>query len=159
MTVVRVLLSLLFLYLALAWQSSLSGQGTLLGHRPALPLMFVTLVGLRVGPRFGALYGFLAGFFEGAAAGANLSAHVLSRTLIGFTCGFVHGSDLQLRPAVVAMVATLATVLAQVSLLFMAPPPDIQSFIGATLGTAIFNGVGAGLLDILVRRTLDPKVD
>ena len=159
MTVLRFVLAIFGLWTALAWQQSVVGQSLFLGQRADLTIVLVCLVGVRTRPALGAVYGFVAGVAHGGAAGADLTAFAATRTLLGFFSSFVARSSLQFSPYMTGLVALVGTLVAQGLLLFMAPPPDIGHFLGATLGTAIFNGVLAGLTDALLRRTLDPKED
>jgi hypothetical protein len=158
-TTLRVVVALAVLWLAAVWQLSMVGQGYFLGVRLEPALLVLTLVSLRVRPALGAAYGFLCGLVQGGAAGADLTALALSRTLVGFAVSWVASSDVQFVPVVTGIVALAATVAAQLALMFVAPPPDIGGFLAATLGSAIYNGVVAGLIDAFLRRTLDPKVD
>jgi rod shape-determining protein MreD len=159
MTALRVTLAVLALWASAVWQLSLVGQNLFLGIRQEPVLLVVFLVAVRVRPGLAAGFGFVAGLIQGAAVGADLTALALSRTLMAFVVSFVARSGLQIVPIVMGLIAALATAGAQVALMFMAPPPDIGRFLGATLGTAIYNGVVACLLDALLRRTLDPQVD
>lgn len=159
MTALRVILTVLAAWFAVVWHASFAGQTALLGQKPDLGLLVIGLVGLRSRPGIGALCGFLIGALEGGVAGANLTALAASRALLAFACSWVGRTGLQLTPWVTAIVVALGTVAAQALLLLMAPPADIGSFLGATLGTAIYNGVFAAFLDALLRRTLDPRTD
>jgi hypothetical protein len=158
-TALRVFLAVLGLWSAAVWQQSIVGQNLFLGVRPEPVLLVVFLVAIRVRPGLAAVFGFFAGLVQGASAGADLTALALSRTLMAFVVAFVARSGLQIVPVITGFIAAVATAAAQLALMFMAPPPDIGRFLGATLGTAIYNGVFAGLIDALLRRTLDPQVD
>ena len=159
MSVFRVVLAILALYLAVCWHQSLLGQSSLLGFKIDFVLVSICLVSVRLRPAVGALYGFAGGFASGAAAGANLTALTVSRTILGFALGFLRQSGTQLTWVHMALVTAIGTAISQILLLFMAPPPDIGAFIGATIGTAIYNGVFAGLADLILRRTMEPQVD
>lgn len=159
MTILRVVLAVLSLWIALVWHISLAGQSLFLGHKPDLTLIVVCLVAIRVRPAVGAGFGFLAGMAQGGAAGANLTALAVTRTLLGFASAFVARAGLQFSPYMAAVVVLVGTVCVQILFMIMAPPPDIGRFLAATLVTAIYNGVLAGLIDALLRRTLDPRVD
>lgn len=159
MTAVRVGLALFAAWLAAVWHSSFTGQSLLMGMRPDLGILFVCLVSVRCRPGIGAAYGYLVGSLQGGAGGANFTAWAASRTLLGFACAWIGRSGIQLTPWVTAALVGAATIVAQGLLLLMAPTPDIGRFLGATLGTAIYNGVFAALLDALLRRTLDPRTD
>jgi hypothetical protein len=49
------------------------------------------------------------------------------------------------------------TIVAQLILMFFAPPPGIASFLGATIGSAMVNGVLAVPVHALLRRILGPQ--
>lgn len=159
MTVARVVVGLVAVWLAVMWHSSVTGQKLFLGQKPDLVLIAVCLVGIRSRPALGAGYGFLAGALQGGAAGADLTALAATRTLLGFGSSWVARSGLQFSPLVVGVVVAIGTLLAQGLFLIVAPPSDIGAFLGATLGTAIYNGVLASLLDAVLKRTLDPRTD
>ena len=88
-----------------------------------------------------------------------MTALTISRTALGFGLSFLRLSGTQLTSVHVSIITAVGTAICQILLLFMAPPPDIGAFIGATIGTAIYNGVFAGLIDLILRRTMEPQVD
>lgn len=159
MTFLKVALVVVGLWLAAIWQQSTIGDITLLGQKSAPLLIIVVLVGLRTRPGWAAVVGFAAGLLQGGPAGANLTAYCLSRTVVAFACSFVSRTGLSLNPFSVGALCAGATIFAQLSLLFLAPPPDIGRFLGATMGTAIYNGVIAGLMEAILRKTLEKPVD
>ncbi|MBS1723754.1 MAG: hypothetical protein JSS66_12465 [Armatimonadetes bacterium] len=159
MTALRVLGVALALWAACVWHQSFLGQTLLLGQRPDLVLVIVVLTALHTRPAVGALTGFVGGLLLGASAGADMTALTATRAVIGFAVSFVAKTGFQTIPITVGLVTAAATLVAQVALLFMAPPPDIGRFLAATMGTAIYNGVVAGLLDALLRRIVNSEVD
>lgn len=99
--------------------------------------------------------GFVGGLFQGAMAGANLAGYVVSRTVTAFLVGWLGRAQLNASYWLAALVAVFGTMVAQILLLFVAPTPAIGSFLLATIGTAIYNGVLAMPVFALLRRVLD----
>lgn len=159
MRIIQVLLVLFGIWFGAVWQQSAAGELLLLGCKPDLVLVVVVLAALRTRPAWAASTGFLAGLMQGGPAGANLTAYCFTRTTVAFACSFVGRSGLSLNPFSVAGLCAVATIVAQLVLLFLAPPPDIGRFLGATMGSAIYNGVVAGLIDAILRKTLEKQVD
>jgi rod shape-determining protein MreD len=100
--------------------------------------------------------GFIGGLIQGAAAGSSLAGYVLSRSIVGFCVGWTANAELNKSLYIAPFVAAVATIVGQIILLFTAPTPAIGSFLVATIGSAIYNGVIAVPVFALLRRLLDP---
>jgi rod shape-determining protein MreD len=108
-------------------------------------------------PLGGAWAGFFSGLLQGALAGANLTAYVISRILPAFGIAWMSDLDIRIAPAVAGLIVAAATLVSQLLLMFLAPPPQILSFLGATIGTAMYNGVLAIPVYSLLRRLFKGK--
>ncbi|MBS1704789.1 MAG: rod shape-determining protein MreD [Armatimonadetes bacterium] len=138
-------------------QHGLAPYLALFGVRPDFLIVFTAMLALFLRPSSGAATGFFFGLAQGTLAGANLSQYVLTRALTGFACSFVRNSQIELGAPAAGLVAAAATAISQFLLMLVAPPPAIGPFIQATIGTAIYNGVIAMPLYVLLRRFAKPK--
>lgn len=159
MKALAVLGVLFAMWFSAVWQQSAAGTLGVFGLKPDFMFIVIVLVAIRSRPSVAAVTGFFGGLLQGGPAGANLTAYCLTRMVVAFACAFIARTGLSLNPLSVAGLTVASTAVAQLVLLFLAPPPDIGVFLGATLGTAIYNGVVAGLIDALLRRTLEKQVD
>lgn len=106
----------------------------------------------------GALIGFLVGLAAGAITGANLSQFIFSRTITGFLDAWSRSFGLDPNFIAAAVNGFAVTVIAQLILMFFAPPSGIAAFLGATILSAMVNGVLAVPVHALLRRSLGPQV-
>lgn len=148
----------LIFWLAAALQQAGADSLTLWGMRPDFLLVLCTSASLIVGPGVAARYGFAAGLIYGALAGANLTHYVISRTVASFLIAQSGRFEFQVGLWSAGIIVGLGTLLAQLLLMLLAPPPDIWPFLRATMGTATYNGVLAVPIYALLRRILLPKV-
>lgn len=126
------------------------------GASPDFVLILVTCLGLFTSRAGAAGIGFLGGLLQGAMVGGNLAAYVVSRSLTGFASGWIGSAELNKSVYVAPMIVAVATIAAQVVLLFIAPTHAIGTFLLATIGTSIYNGVVAVPVFAFLRRLLDP---
>ncbi len=159
MKVAKVALALLCLWLGSVLHESFLGRTAILGMQPDFVTLIVLLAAVRTRPGVAALTGFVGGLLLGGPAGADLSAYLVSRTLAAFGVSFAVLTGIQITSWSTAALVLVGTAVSQVLFLFLAPTPDIARFLGVTIGTAITNGVVAGFLDALLRRTLEKQVD
>lgn len=106
--------------------------------------------------RGGMVLGFAAGVLAGALPGANMAHYVISRTVAGFFGSWARALGVEEGRATAAASAFAITLIAQIVLMFLAPPARIGPFLGATIGSAVVNGVLAIPLYALVSRVLGP---
>jgi hypothetical protein len=149
-------LTAILLYLSAAAQQSLA-RWTILGGRFDFMLAVLAVLCLFTNRRGGAVVGFFTGWLYASLDGANMWQYVLTRTLGGFLISWVAESGIE-RSYFAAGIAGFVTVpLCQLILLFLAPPPQITSFLGDTITTAVYNGILAMLLYAAVNRILSPR--
>lgn len=143
------------LWLAGGCQVSVSPRVPLFGASPNLFLVALACLAIQSEPRSGAVIGFFAGLFEGCMAGANLAQYAISRCLVGYAVGMLARLEFDSNWVLAAIVAFLTTVASQLILMFMAPPPSVSGFLLATIGSAIYNGVLAIPLFVLLAKGAD----
>ena len=128
----------------------------LCGVRPDYMLIVLGPLCLLASRRGGTLLGFFAGVIAGSLSGANMAHYVISRTVGGFFVSSSRSMGLSEGPATVALTTFALTIVAQLVLMFLAPPARIMGFLGATMGTAVLNGVLAVFVHFLLSKIVDP---
>ena len=122
---------------------------------PDFLVALTCVLGLMSSSRTGITLGFIAGLLMGSITGANMWQYVLSRILIGLAAGWISDQRFQTNPVAAGVVCSVGTLIGQIILMFVAPPPAILPYLTATIGTAIYNGV-IGMLFCLVIEKLVP---
>lgn len=150
------IVALVALWLGAVLQQSLGRYG-ILNARPDYILVMLSCICLYSSRSGGALAGFAAGLLSGAITGANLTQYIFSRTVTGFVDAWARNLGLDPNAVTAALNSFFMTVVAQLILMFFAPPPGIASFLGATIGSAMVNGVLAVPVNALLRRILGPQ--
>ena len=146
------------IWLAAACQQALSPRMSIFGARPDFFLIVLTPLALWSPRRIGTLLGFVCGFVQGATAGANLGGYIVSRVIGGFTVSWSKQIGFQPNVVVIAITAGAATLFCQLVFMFLAPPPGVLSFLGDTIGSALYNGVLAVPVYLLLKRILNPSI-
>lgn len=124
---------------------------------PDLLLVVALVSAVFFPPSKAAVLGFVAGVVHGAIAGADLAHYAVSRTLVAFAVGYLSGLELDVKPWYVGLTVLGGTVLAQFLMMIPAPPPEIGPYVGATILSAMYNGVLAIPIYALIRRSLSPQ--
>lgn len=147
--------SLLLLWVAGGLQMGLAPWMSLWGVGPDFLVIALAALATVSSRGQAATFGFFAGLFQGAAAGANLAHYVVSRVLTGFLTAWAN--ELRLQPSALVGFSTvaLATVFARLVLLFLAPTPALTQYLGATMGSAMYNGVLAIPVYALLNKGFD----
>ncbi len=151
-----VIVSLIVLWVAGGGQRSVAPYVAIGGVVPDFLLIATGCLALFGSRRSGSVIGFFAGVLEGALAGANLAAYAVSRTIGGFVAGWFTSLEFEANAGVAFFIVLATSVLAQLLLVFVAPPGQLVPFLLATIGSAVYNGVLAMPLYALLRRVLDP---
>lgn len=147
---------LLLWFAAVLHQEAVHGMA-LFGMKPDLLLTVSLTVAVNSTPKGGALAGFLGGWLQGALAGANLTHYILTRTVTCFLASLAGGTELKVTMPICAAIVALATILAQVGLMFLAPSPDLAASLRDTMGTALYNGLLSMPLFGMLRPMFQPK--
>jgi cell shape-determining protein MreD len=147
------------LWLAGGCQQGLAPFLTFGGVGPDFLLVVMVAASIHLKRRGNVILGFLSGVIHGGLAGANLAAYAVSRTFVGFCLGWVNDLELEPGAPVIFVLGAVATIGAQLLLMFIAPPQAIPPFLLATIGSAVVNGVLASALSAILRRFLGPPRD
>lgn len=144
------------LYLFAVLQQTLPARIAILGARPDFLLLLSIVYSFFLPRSLGAGFGFLCGMFHGALAGVSIAAYISSRSIAAFCAAWSKDLRYELNLAAVAFVTGITTVVAELTWLLISPQPGIGAFLGATIGTAVYNGVLAAPLYALLKRVVDP---
>lgn len=144
------------LWIGVAFDHALSNRWTILGAHPDLLLVFVGVIGLYLPMRGSLVYGFLAGAVFGGVGGGGLGSFSASRLLGSLVPSLANSIDLDRNLLAAVLSAVVTTLVSQVFLLFLDPPASILTFVGATIRTALYDGVLAIPVFYAVHPILDP---
>ncbi len=144
------------LWLCAALQQAMAHRLVFLGSEPDFLLLALACLSMFCDRSGGALIGFFSGVIYGAIDFANIMHYVISRTVAGFATGWTKSANLQATGVVAAITAAGTTVLARLVLMFLAPPTLITPFLGATIRTAVYNGVLAVPTYLLLKKLMGP---
>lgn len=128
-----------------------------LGARPEFVMIVLFSHSLLWRPMGASIGGFAAGLLQGALIGANLTHYVLSRAVGAFALSGSRSLGYELSVVLVGLVCALATVGTRLLFMFLAPPPSIPAYLGATIGSGLYNGLIAIPLFALLRRLYESK--
>lgn len=152
-----VIVSVVALWIGAVLQQAIAPRLSVFGAQPDFLLVVLSLLCMYASRIGGGLIGFLAGLFAGAITGANMSQFIFSRTITGFCVAWARSFGLDANAFSAAVNTVIVTICAQFILMFFAPPPGIMSFVGATIASAMVNGVLAVPVHALLRRILGPQ--
>ena len=139
------------------FQQSLAERVAVFGARPDFLLLGAVIIGLLSSRRGASAAGFAAGVFHGGLAGVSIGAYAISRSAAGFVTAWSKDLRYATNPLAIAVVAAVATIFGEMVWMFIALRSGIGSFLGATIGTAIYNGVLAVPLYALLKRFVAPR--
>ncbi len=148
--------AIICLWMAGGCQQTLAPKMAIFNAVPDFLIVSVACLGLLSARYAASLVGFFAGLIHGCLAGANLAAYAISRTLAGFLTGWFNSFELEANVLVALATAFVSTIVAQLLLMFIAPPQEIGVFLLATVGSAVYNGVIAMPVYALLKRIVDP---
>jgi len=149
--------ALFLLWVGGVLQSGLALHCTIFGATPDFLLAILAPMCLLSSSSRAPAYGFAAGLIQGALSGANLTHYVVSRTIAAYAVARLGKTDLQFSVPLAGLASAGMTLFAHLLLMFTAPPQIIPSFIGDTIGTAVYNGVIAMPVYAFLRRFADPR--
>lgn len=153
----RLLLGLGSLFAAWVLQFGVAPHLSLLGARPDFLIVATVCFALISPPGSAAAFGFGSALVQGGMAGANLTHYVTSRCVTAFLVSLGRTTDLEFSVVVAAIVAFIASLVAQGLLYFFAPTPNIRDFAQATILMASMNAVFAMPAYATMRRLGKPK--
>jgi hypothetical protein len=148
--------AILMLVVATVFQAGFLDRYLILGAQVNLPIVVALSLALVSRPAAGGALGLLSGILTGAISGASMTHYAVSRVLAGYFVGTRSESE----PSVWggAGWVALGSLIAQLVLIILAPPSPLGPAIGATILTAVYNGVVALPVFALVVRLFQPKV-
>jgi hypothetical protein len=152
-----ILVATVLLWFGAVLQGSVAPQIRIGNAYPDFLLVFLSLMCLFTTTSGATILGFFTGLMTGAPAGANLGPHIISRTIAGHVDGWVGAIGFQPNAFWAGVNTLIVTVVAHLLQMFLAPPPGIPAFLAATIASAVYNGVLAMPLYLLLRRILSPK--
>ncbi len=145
------------LWISAALQQSMVNRLSLFGMEPDFLLISLACLAMFYDRSGACIIGFLTGALYGAIDFANLTHYVISRTTAGFCAGWSKELNLQGTILVAAVTTALTTVFARLVQMFLVPPSLITPFLGATIRTAVYNGVLAVPVYLLLKRVMGPS--
>jgi hypothetical protein len=151
-----ILFAAVAIWIAAVLEQSISPRMSIFGAQPDFLLTVLACLCMFASRIGGALLGFFTGLAAGSITGANLSQFIFSRTITGFADAWSRTMGLDSNVVTAAINAAVVTIASQLILMFFAPPAGIATFVGATIGSAMVNGVLAMPVHALLRRILAP---
>jgi len=151
------LVCVILLWVAGGCQQSVASSFAIGGAVPDFLFVALSVLALQTSRKAGTVAGFAAGAIHGGIAGANFAAYALTRTIAGFFLGWLSSSDIDVNFVAAGLITFIATLVTQFVFMLIAPPPAIWSFLLATIGVAIYNGVLAMPVQFLVAKAMPPK--
>ncbi|MBX7134613.1 MAG: rod shape-determining protein MreD [Fimbriimonadaceae bacterium] len=150
---------IVLLWLAAVLEQGLADRMAVFGVAPNFLLVVLGPMALLSRPSVGGTMGFFAGLIQGALAGANLTHYVISRALAGFLTSLGNQLEIRLALVVAGLACAATTFIAQVLLMFLAPPSgSLIAYLFGSLGMALYNGLLAIPLYSLLRRWFGPTI-
>ena len=147
----------LWFWAAAVLQQAVAERIEIKSARPDFLLVVALVSAVFYQPRIAAVLGFVAGVLYGGIAGADLGGYAVSLTLVAFAVGYLSGLELDVKPWYVGLTVAGGSLAAQFLMMIPAPPPEIGPYVGATIFSAMYNGVLAIPIYVLIRRSLSPK--
>lgn len=129
------------LWVAAILQQALPDRMALGAARPDFLLILAICLGLLLPSPGSMIAGFFTGLLQGALVGANLAQFVLSRMLTAWIASRVAELEIEIGIVLAALFTGLGTLFAQVLMMFLAPPRSLETYIAATIGSALYNAV------------------
>ena len=146
------------LYLAIVAQVSIAPAVAPFGCVPDFLLLALGLFSMRGGRLSGAMIGFFAGILYGGVAGANIQLYVFSRVIAGLLIGSVSSMELDSSFLLASIVSVFTVLIGQGIMILLAPHPNLIGLVGATIETAVYNGVLAIPVYALLKRIQGPAM-
>lgn len=153
----KILLIIGALFLAGVLQQSMVFSQPLFGVRPYFLLAIAAPFCLAYSTNSAILVGCFAGLIQGGLVGANMSAYMISFMVAAFLTSLITHFKIELTGTSVGFLSALMTIFAQGILLIIAPPKLILISLGATIGSALYNGVISLLVYSLLQKAFRPK--
>jgi rod shape-determining protein MreD len=151
------MVSVFGLWIAAILQQAVSPHLSLWGAKPDFILILVAPFSLFVPRKGGSALGFAGGVLQGAIAGANLAPIAISRAVAGFVGSWSRKIELERNFIVVSATTFVVSLIAGLVWMFIAAPPGVAVYLGDTIGSAMYNGVLAIPVYMLLERVLNTR--
>jgi hypothetical protein len=112
-----------------------------LGARPDLLLVAVTLLSMNRASDAAAVIGFFAGLLHGGVANTKMAAFVISRILGGISASVVGRTTMAATPLTVMASSLATTGVSSISYLLLGVPKDLLGWGLTTLGALVYNAI------------------
>lgn len=150
--------SVLGLWIAVVLQQSMASRVAIFGVRPDFLILFLAPISLMTSRMGGATLGFFAGLLEGAASGVSMAHYIASRAIAGFLGSWSRAIGMHINWGVASITTVILTVVSRLIFMFLAAPTGVLRFLGDTIGSALYNGVLAIPVYMLLQWVLNPRV-
>jgi rod shape-determining protein MreD len=140
-TPLRFVFTALALWVATGLQMSLSHRWGVWGARPDFLLILVVAFAQQSSLRGALWIGFCAGVLQGAISGANLTHYVASRVVASAVAANLRKVGFGTGPVTAGAFSLVACLAAQLVLMFLAPQPEVLSFLVESLKSSVLNAV------------------
>lgn len=154
MTPWRIVVSAIVLWICVAMQVGLSPHWIVWGCQPDFLLIALACLCLYTGRAGGATLGFASGFLYSAMANVNMLGLVASRSIAGFLTGWFNSLEMKPNAVVASVTAISITLIARLTLVLLTPPSSLWTFLKATIGSSVYNGILAVPMYLLVYRLM-----
>lgn len=137
-------------------QAGIFDRYLLMGAQLNLPVVVLLVFGIISRPAAGGALGLLSGVLTGGLSGATLMHYCLSRVLAGYLMGVQSKNEPEHWTAIFWIF--VGSLISNSVLIFLAPPNPLLPAVGATILSAVYNGVVAIPMFSLVARLFRPRV-
>jgi hypothetical protein len=151
--------AVVLMWVAAVLDQAMSYRLAVFGCAPSFLLAVVGPMALLSRASFAGGVGFASGLIQGALAGANLTHYVISRSIAGFLTSLGGQLDIRLALPVAGLACAATTIVSQLLLMFLAPPPgSLVGYVFGSIGMAIYNGLIGIPIYALLRKIFVPKI-
>ncbi|MFM9872136.1 MAG: hypothetical protein ACKVQS_01570 [Fimbriimonadaceae bacterium] len=151
-----VLGAIFLIAIATILQAGIFDRYLFFGAQLNLPVVTLLTFALISRPSAAGGLGMLSGIISGGLSGATLMHYCLSRVLAGYLVGTQSKNEPEMWTAVFWVVG--GSLISQAVLILLAPPNPLLPAVGATILSAVYNGVVAIPMFALVARLFRPRV-
>lgn len=135
------------------------GAVSLFGVEPDLGLAAAFALAANSRPWAGAAVGWFHGALAGWLAGSSFVAHTWAGCLVGLLASLPKRAQMDMTGPACGGVVALASLVHSVTLVLLAPAPDLGAQLRATILAAVYNGVLAIPIGALLRRAEGPQAE
>ncbi len=153
---IPIIAAMFALLIATVLQQGILNRYLIFGSQVELPLVVVMSFALISRPAAAGAFGLLSGILTGGLSGVTLTYYALSRVIGGYLLGTRTETEPDYRMG--AIWVAIGTLVSKIIMILLAPPPAVMPALGATILSAVYNGVVALPVFALIQRLFRPKV-